>query len=77
MRPPGWYPDPQGEQSMLRWWDGQRWSPHCCAIPAARPRSLWRFAMALLAVCSLIGVSVVLAFIALSALLSNLTLGNK
>ena len=75
--PPGWYPDPKAEQSMLRWWDGQRWTAHARAVPTAQPRWFWRFVMALLAAVSLIGVSVVLAFIVLSALLSNLSLGNK
>ena len=24
---PNWYPDPQN-QAMMRWWDGQAWTPH-------------------------------------------------
>jgi hypothetical protein len=26
LRPPGWYDDPSGEPSRLRWWDGSAWS---------------------------------------------------
>jgi hypothetical protein len=25
--PPGWHPDPSG-QNVLRWWDGTRWTEH-------------------------------------------------
>ena len=75
--PPGWYPDPKAEQSMLRWWDGHRWTAHARAIPVAKSRSAWRFVMWLLAAISLIGTSAVLAFLALAALLSNVRLGNK
>jgi hypothetical protein len=74
---PGWYPDPRAEQSMLRWWDGERWTANARAVPAARSRSFWRFVLWLLAAVSLIGSSVVVALIVLSALLSNLSLGNK
>lgn len=21
--PPGWYPDPSGDPSLMRWWDGE------------------------------------------------------
>jgi hypothetical protein len=45
IRPPGWYDDPSGEPSRLRWWDGSAWSgidrarmPH--EQPARVPRSL-------------------------------------
>jgi hypothetical protein len=24
--PPGWYPDPDGAQGLVRWWDGTTWS---------------------------------------------------
>jgi len=26
--PSGWYPDPYGTPSLLRWWDGSRWTQH-------------------------------------------------
>ena len=26
--PSGWYPDPYGTLSLLRWWDGSRWTQH-------------------------------------------------
>lgn len=32
--PPGWYPDPQ-DLSALRWFDGQSWTDHRAAAPAA------------------------------------------
>lgn len=25
-RPPGWYDEPSGDPSLLRWWDGQSWT---------------------------------------------------
>jgi hypothetical protein len=30
--PPGWYPDPGGQQ-ILRWWDGTAWAPHTQPMP--------------------------------------------
>ena len=24
--PPGWYPDPSGDPSLMRWWDGEDWA---------------------------------------------------
>ena len=24
--PPGWYPDPSGDPSLMRWWDGEEWA---------------------------------------------------
>ena len=24
--PPGWYPDPSGDPSLMRWWDGEEWT---------------------------------------------------
>ncbi|MGH3248979.1 MAG: DUF2510 domain-containing protein, partial [Trebonia sp.] len=26
--PSGWYPDPYGTPSLLRWWDGSGWTHH-------------------------------------------------
>src|SRR5579862_8470109 len=26
--PSGWYPDPYGTPSLLRWWDGSTWTHH-------------------------------------------------
>jgi len=34
--PPGWYPDPNGQQ-VLRWWDGQAWSQHTQPLPPPAP----------------------------------------
>lgn len=34
--PPGWYPDPQGTQS-LRWWDGWRWTTNVAPRPHLPP----------------------------------------
>jgi hypothetical protein len=37
----GWYPDPE-DQSALRWWDGEAWTPHTAterpAVPETTPR---------------------------------------
>ena len=30
---PGWYPDPE-QPSLVRYWDGERWSPHTAPAPA-------------------------------------------
>lgn len=24
--PPGWYPAPSGDPSLMRWWDGEEWT---------------------------------------------------
>lgn len=39
--PPGWYPDPNGQQ-VLRWWDGRQWGPHTQPLPAAPPEAAGR-----------------------------------
>jgi hypothetical protein len=31
-----WYPDP-ADPSRLRWWDGNAWTEHTAAVPAAQP----------------------------------------
>lgn len=31
--PPGWYPDPNGDPSLLRYWDGNGWTVHVEARP--------------------------------------------
>ena len=27
-QPQGWYPDPSGDSSKIRWWDGSKWTDH-------------------------------------------------
>ena len=34
MIPPAWYPDPAGDPTMLRWWDGYVWTPYTAPRPA-------------------------------------------
>ena len=29
---PGWYPDPSGDPTLLRWWDGAQWTEHCAPV---------------------------------------------
>lgn len=31
----GWYPDPAGDSSKLRWWDGERWTSHTTPVPGS------------------------------------------
>ena len=33
----GWYPDPQGDTSRLRYWDGTQWTDNYTPIPTAAP----------------------------------------
>ena len=34
--PPGWYPDPDGQQ-VLRWWSGMGWTPHTQPLAGSAP----------------------------------------
>jgi len=36
MVPPGWHPDPSGQQEW-RWWDGTRWTDHTWSDPPPPP----------------------------------------
>jgi len=36
MVPPGWHPDPSGQQQW-RWWDGTRWTDHTWSDPPPPP----------------------------------------
>ena len=31
--PPDWHPDPAGDPSLLRWWDGIQWTEHTQPMP--------------------------------------------
>ena len=33
----GWYPDPEGDTSRLRYWDGTQWTDNYTPIPTAAP----------------------------------------
>lgn len=35
--PAGWYPDPHGEQTLLRWFDGSSWTDHTHRTDAPPP----------------------------------------
>ncbi len=37
MSQPGWYPDPEGEDSRFRFWDGTQWSEITTTDPATQP----------------------------------------
>lgn len=37
MAKPGWYEDPAGDRSKLRFWDGARWTDHLKARPGSPP----------------------------------------
>lgn len=34
---PGWYPDPSGDQSKLRYWDGEKWTDSYADSPSMQP----------------------------------------
>jgi hypothetical protein len=34
----GWYPDPHGDPTRIRWWDGFRWTEHYHTAAAVEPR---------------------------------------
>lgn len=36
---PGWYPDPSGDQTRLRWWDGTQWTDDYAPAQQATPQS--------------------------------------
>ncbi len=35
--PADWYPDPAGDPTLLRWWDGNQWTEHTHPAPQAQP----------------------------------------
>ena len=35
--PADWYPDPAGDPTLLRWWDGNQWTEHTQPVPAQQP----------------------------------------
>lgn len=35
--PADWYPDPAGDPSLLRWWDGNQWTEHTHPAQPAQP----------------------------------------
>ncbi|MBW3079304.1 DUF2510 domain-containing protein [Bifidobacterium simiiventris] len=36
---PGWYPDPSGDQTKLRWWDGTQWTDSVMPAPQTDPNA--------------------------------------
>lgn len=55
--PAGWYADPDGDMSRIRWWDGTQWTAHYRArdlTPPQPPRSLRG-----VAVCAVVAVAAV------------------
>lgn len=35
----GWYPDPSGDKTKLRWWDGNQWTDNYAdAVTAQQPQ---------------------------------------
>jgi uncharacterized protein (AIM24 family) len=35
--PADWYPDPAGDPTLLRWWDGNQWTEHTQPVPVQQP----------------------------------------
>lgn len=36
----GWYPDPSGDQTKLRWWDGNQWTDNYADAVAPQQQSV-------------------------------------
>lgn len=65
-KPPGWYPDPEGEVTHLAYWDGEQWTGATAKVgqppaPATRPRSTrwmaWVIGILVLGVVAIAGVT--------------------